>query len=171
MSTFAPYGKPNPKAPPELSQFAFLIGSWRCEVCVKGTDGAWQRYEATWVGRYILDGYVIADEYRMTNELGELVVHGMNFRSYHVTNKSWMMRWLDATRSSWVELGSERLGGVQVSPETITFKLVDLFAPDAISRVTFSNMSADHFTWREDKSVDQGTTWNEFVTIEARRAQ
>ncbi|HSE31335.1 MAG TPA: hypothetical protein VLA93_07130 [Pyrinomonadaceae bacterium] len=171
MSSDTGYGNPNPKAPPELSQFAFLIGSWRCDVSVKGADGTWQKYQATWVGRYILDGYVIADEYRMINEAGELVVHGMNLRSYSVEKKTWVMRWLDATRSSWVELGPKRLGGVRVSPETITFNLVDIFAPDAISRVTFSNISAGRFTWREDKSLDQGKTWTEFVTIDARRAQ
>ena len=48
---------------------------------MKAADGTWQRYQATWVGRYILDGHVIADEYRMVNEAGELIVHGMNFRS------------------------------------------------------------------------------------------
>ena len=25
-------GNPNPKAPPELSEFAFMIGKWRCDV-------------------------------------------------------------------------------------------------------------------------------------------
>jgi hypothetical protein len=40
----------------------------------------------------------------MTNKAGELVVHGMNFRSYSVEKKAWVMRWLDATRSFWVEL-------------------------------------------------------------------
>jgi hypothetical protein len=169
MSSDTAYSGPNPKAPPELSQFAFLIGSWRCDVRVKATDGPWQKYRATWVGRYILDGYAIADEYRMINEAGELIVHGMNFRSYSVERRTWVMRWLDATRSSWVELGPERLGGVRVSQETITFNLVDIFAPDAISRVTFSNISPDHFTWREDKSLDQGRTWTEFVVIDAHR--
>jgi len=171
MSSDTAYSSPNPKAPPELSQFAFLIGSWRCDVSVKATDGTWQKYQATWVGRYILDGYAIADEYRMINGAGELIVHGMNFRSYSVEKKTWVMRWLDIRRSSWVELGPQRLGGVRVSPQTITFNLVDIFAPDAISRVTFSNIAADHFTWREDKSLDQGRTWTEFVVIDAHRAQ
>lgn len=169
MSREAEHGHPNPKAPAELSQFAFIIGKWRCDVRVKGEDGAWQTYKATWIGRYILDGYVIADEYRMTSEAGELIVHGMNFRSYSVEKKTWLMRWLDATRSSWVELGSEQLGGVRVNPKTITFNLIDIFAPDAISRVTFSNISANHFTWSEEKSVDKGRTWTEFVVIEAHR--
>src|SRR5260370_25044144 len=67
------YGNPNPKAPPELSQFAFIIGNWRCDARLKGEDGTWQPYHATWVGRYILDVLVIADEYRMTNQTGELI--------------------------------------------------------------------------------------------------
>ena len=169
MSRETEYGNPNPKAPPELSQFAFIIGEWRCDVRVKGEDGTWQTYQATWVGRYILDGYVIADEYRMANQAGELLVHGMNFRSYSVEKKTWIMRWLDGTRSFWVELGPEELGGVRVNPETITFNLIDRFAPDAISRVTFANMSADRFTWREEKSLDKGRTWTELVAIEAHR--
>jgi hypothetical protein len=169
MNRETEFGNPNPQAPPELSQFAFIIGKWRCDVRVKGKDGAWQAYQASWVGRYILDGYVIADEYRMTNQAGELIVHGMNFRSYSAEKKTWVMRWLDATRSSWVELGPEELGGVRVSRKSITFNLIDRFAPDAISRVTFSNISEDHFTWSEDQSLDRGMTWTEFVAIEAHR--
>ena len=169
MTRHTQYDNPNPKAPPELSQFAFIIGEWRCDVRVKDDDGTWQTYQATWVGRYILDGYVIADEYRMTDHAGALVVHGMNFRSYSVDKKTWVMRWLDATSSFWVELGPEELGGVRVNLETITFNLIDRFAPDAVSRVTFANISVDHFTWREEKSLDQGRTWTEFVAIEAQR--
>lgn len=136
------YGNPNPKAPPELSQFAFIVGKWRCDVRVKGEDGTWQPYQATWVGRYILDGYVIADEYRMTNQKGELIVHGMNFRSYSVEKKTWMMRWLNARDSFWVELGPEKLGGVRVTPKTITFNLIDTFAPDALfSSYVFKHIS------------------------------
>ncbi len=171
MNRKSEYGNPNHKAPPELSQFAFIIGKWRCDVKAKGEDGVWQKYQATWVGRYILDGYVIADEYRMVNQAGELIVHGMNFRSYSVEKKTWVMRWLDATRSFWVELGPETLGGVHINSKTITFNLIDKIAPDAISRVTFSNISTDHFTWSEEKSLDKGRTWNEFVVIEAHRSK
>jgi hypothetical protein len=168
MSHDKEYGSPNPKAPSELSQFAFIIGKWRCDVRAKGDNGTWQPYQATWVGRYILDGYVIADESRMTNPAGERVGHGMNLRSYSIEKKTWIMRWLDATRSSWVELGPEKLGGVRVTPKTITFNLID--TPDTLSRVTFSNISVNHFTWSEEKSLDQGKTWSRFVVIEARRA-
>lgn len=165
------YGNPNHKAPPELSQFAFIIGKWRCDARLKGEDGTWQPYQATWVGRYILDGHVIADEYRMTNQTGELIVHGMNFRSYSVEKKTWVMRWLNATGSFWLELAPEKLGGVRVAPKTITFNFVDTFAPDALTRVTFSNISESHFTWSGERSLDQGKTWAEFMVIEAHRTK
>ena len=162
------YGNPNPKAPPELSQFAFIIGKWRCDVRLKGEDGTWQPYRATWVGRYILDGHAIADEYRMTTQTGELIVHGMNFRFYSVEKKNCVMRWLNAT-GSWLELGPEKLGGVHVTPKTITFNLIDTFAPDALTRVTFSNISESQFTWTGERSLDQGKTWAEFIVIGAYR--
>ena len=162
------HGSPNSKAPPELSQFAFLIGKWRCEVRLRGEDGTWQPYQATWVGRYILDGYVIADEYRMIGQTGELIVHGMNFRSYSVEEKTWVMRWLNAT-GFWLELGPEKLGGVRVTPKTITFNFIDTFAPDSLTRVTFSNIAETHFIWSSERSLDQGKTWAEFMVIEAHR--
>lgn len=165
------YGTPSPKAPPELSQFAFIIGKWNCDAKVKGDDGLWQPYKATWLGRYILDGYVIADEYRMTNQSGALIVHGMNFRSYSTEKKAWVMRWLNAVGSSWMELGPESLGGVRVASKTITFNFTDTSGLDVLTRVTFSNMTKSHFTWSSERSLDQGKTWAEFMVIEASRAK
>ena len=75
------YGKPNPNASPELSRFAFLIGEWRCDAKLKREDGTWEDLKATWEGRYILDGYAIGDEFRMTTPAGELLVLGINLRS------------------------------------------------------------------------------------------
>ena len=163
------YGNANPEAPSELSQFAFLIGKWRCDARIKGEDGTWQPYQATWVGPYILDGQVIADEYRMTDQTGEVIVHGMNFRSYSIEKKTWVMRWLNGTGSFWLELGPETLGGVRVTPKNITFNFVDTFAPDALTRVTFSNISESRFTWSCERSLDQGKTWAQFMVIEAHR--
>src|SRR5271167_1459991 len=85
-------GKPNPKAPAALSRFAFLIGRWRCEAKVRSANGEWQTFEAMWLGRLILDGYAIADEYRMTGSSGELIVLGMNLRTYDATKQIWNIK-------------------------------------------------------------------------------
>ena len=44
-------GKPNPNAPQELSQFAFLVGKWRGEAKLKREDGTWENLKALWEGR------------------------------------------------------------------------------------------------------------------------
>ena len=45
------YGKPNPNAPQELSQFAFLVGKWRGEAKLKREDGTRENLKALWEGR------------------------------------------------------------------------------------------------------------------------
>src|SRR5439155_12291141 len=112
------YGRPYPNAPQERSRFAFLIGKWRCEARLKREDGVWETLQATWVGRYVLDGYVIMDEYRMTRPTGELLVLGMNLRSYDVKRKTWSMKWLNALGGTWVEGTQETIGepGTHLSP-------------------------------------------------------
>ena len=164
----ADYGKPNPSAHPRLGDFAFLIGEWRCAVRWKGNDGGWEKAHASWAGRYILDGYAIADEFRMFASSGELIMLGSNYRSYGDEPDCWVMKWHDALTSRWMSLGPEELGGVKVEGDSITFKA--RLEPNLLHRITFSNIAEDHFTWRADSSADGGKTWDESVmVIEAHR--
>lgn len=82
------YGKPNVNAPQALSQFAFLLGMWRGEAKLKHGDGTWGTLDVTWDGRYILDGYAIADEYQMTTPAGQLLVLGMSSTDADCTNQA-----------------------------------------------------------------------------------
>ena len=163
------FGQPNPNAPSALSRFAFLIGKWRCEAKVKLENGEWQTFEATWLGRYILDGYVIADEYRMTNSSGELIVLGMNFRAYDAARQIWNMKWLNALAGTWVDLVTGELGGVRFDGQSITYVFKETVAADAYTRATYTNNSETHFTWRGEKSNDM-KAWSEFMIIECYRS-
>lgn len=162
------YGRPNPSAPPELSQFAFLVGKWRCDAKLKRHDGTWENLKATWEGRFILDGYAIAEEYRMTTQIGELLVLGINIRSYDAKRKTWGMKWLNALAGNWVDLGPEELGGVKVDEKSITYSYKEPSGPHAYTRSTYLNISQNHFTWRGEKSND-GKEWEEFLVIEVYR--
>jgi hypothetical protein len=154
----------HPKAPRELSLFGFLIGEWKCKA--RFSDGS--TLDATWIGRYILDGYAIADEYRMTDASGALIVLGMNFRSYDAAKQRWNMRWLHAFSGTWLDLVPEDLGGVTKDGDTITFVFRELEMGLEFTRVTFSNISDKHYTWRAEKSSDR-ESWSEFMVIEASR--
>lgn len=162
------FGQPNPNAPAALVQFAFLIGRWRCEARVRTGDGDWQTFQATWLGRYILDGYAIADEYRMTGPAGELIVFGMNFRTWDAVRRNWNIKWLNALAGTWTDLGTDELGGVTFDGQSIIYALEEPVAAHAYTRACYTNISGTHFTWRGEKS-DDGQTWSEFMVIEASR--
>lgn len=164
------FGQSNPHAPSALSRFAFLIGRWRCEARVKSASGEWQTFQATWIGRFILDGHAIADEYRMTGSSGELIVLGVNLRAYDATRQTWNIKWLNALGGTWVDLGPEELGGVRVDNQSIVYAFKEPAAAHAYTRATYTNISERHFTWRGEKS-DDGKTWTEFMVIEAYRSK
>jgi hypothetical protein len=159
---------PNRNAPAALSQFAFLIGKWRCEANVMSTDGAWHTLQATWFGRFILDGYAIADEFRMLGSSGEPIVLGMNLRTYNAGTQLWSIKWLNALAGTWVDLGPQELGGVTFVGQSIIYAFKEPVASHAFTRATYTNISKTHFTWRGEKS-DDGSVWSRFMVVEAYR--
>lgn len=162
------FGSLNPNAPSVLSRFAFLVGRYRCEAKLKSSNGEWQTFQATWDGRFILDGYAIEDEYRMTDPSGKLIVIGMNFRTYDPAQQKWNIKWLNGLGGTWMDLGTDDLGGVQIDDHSIIYAFKESVAFQAYVRATYTNISKTHFTWRGEKS-DDGKSWSEFMVIEANR--
>jgi hypothetical protein len=170
------FGMPNANAPRELVAFDFLVGAWECESHVRGPDDVVRTRPATWVGRYILDGYAICDEFRQLGPAGEVAMLGQTYRLFNTDSKTWVMKWLDALDATWLDLGPEDLGGVSVREGTITFRhrrprgrAGRLFPLHSLFRNTFFDIAEAGFRWRSDLSTDNGETWAEVQTIEARR--
>jgi len=167
------FGKLSPQAPPELAAFAFLIGSWQCNARIKSTGSIWQRFEAQWVGRFILDGHAIADEYRMTNLSGDLIVLGMNVRTYDANTRTWNIKWLNALTGAWSDLVSQDLGGVLLNHDhgsgySITYAFKEPTAAHPYTRATYTTHSPTHFTWKGDQSID-AHIWTDFMLVECYR--
>ena len=164
------FGKLSPNAPPELAAFAFLIGNWQCNAKIKSSTGDWQRFEAQWIGHYILDGRAIADEYCMTTLSGELIVLGTNIRTFDITTRSWNIRWLNAITGAWTNLVSPELGGVLLAGNTITYAFKEPTADHPYTRATYTTHSPTRFTWKGDQSTD-ARTWSDFMFVECYRNQ
>jgi hypothetical protein len=164
------FGALNPRAPAELARFAFLIGRWRCEAKVSSGDGAWQTFAATWHGRFILDGHAIADEYRMTDPSGELIVLGLNLRAYDASKQVWNIKWLNALSGTWLDLGPEELGGIRFDGSSVIYAFREPMAAHAFTRATYTNISSSHFTWRGEKSDDE-SAWTDFMVVECHRTR
>jgi hypothetical protein len=96
------YGERNANAPRELDAFAFFIGKWEGGGKTKTADGKIVEFGGvTWIGRYILDGTVIADESHASPEAtpdGKPYV-GISFRYYDQTKNAWIVEFLNVTNS------------------------------------------------------------------------
>ena len=145
------------------------MGRWEFKAKLKSANGEWQTLEGTWLGHYILDGYAIADEYRMTRPSGELMVLGMNFRTYDAAHGTWNIRWLDALAGTWTDLVSAELGGARFDGRSVTYVFKEPMASHSYTRASYLNVSDTHFTWRGEKSEDM-KTWAEFMILQAYRA-
>jgi hypothetical protein len=156
------------RPPVELSQFAFLVGWWHGEARVVGPDGRRRTFDASWAGYFILDGCAIADEYRMTDAAGEMLVLGVNLRAYDAAKRRWNLKWLNALEGTWVDLGPEELGGVRFEGGSISYVFREPVAEHPYTRATYENISRDGFTWRGERS-DDGKSWSEFMVVELRR--
>ena len=164
------FGSPNPQAPAALARFAFLIGRFRCEARFRSPDGEWQTFPASWTGHYVLDGYAIADEYRMTDASGKLLVLGLNLRAYDPAKQTWNIKWLSGLTGTWVDLGPEELGGVRFDGPSVIYAFKETVAGHAYTRATYTNISKTRFTWRGERS-DDGKAWSEFMVVEAYRSK
>ena len=159
-------GEPHPHAPAELAGFAFLIGRFRCTARMKA-GREWQRFDAMWEGRWILDGYAIADELRIVGAFGELVMLGTALRAYDAGHKRWNMKWLSAA-GVWTDLGPEELGGVRMEAGSNSHVVREQVARHALTRSTFRDFSETHFQWHAEMS-DDGKVWEESMAAEAWR--
>ena len=191
-------GQPNPNAK-ELSQFAFLIGTWQADGKARNMDRrtwrdkfaflirpwqadgkarnmdrrTWRDTRQRWTLRYILDGSAIAGVYQRQDEDGVWTTHIMDFRYYDRDQKRWIVEYLNPTTPPWgfASQTLEEVGGVQVD-ETSVAVMTEFNADGTrvFRRETFSNITEDHFTYRAEGSTD-GESWFEIEASEVSRVE
>jgi len=159
------FGTIHPDAPSELAQFAFLLGTWDLEIWNRAADGSEQRLTGSWIGRYVLDGYAIADEARSFDERGALMGMGITYRSFQRSTGRWVMQWFEPRSVTWEELLTPDLPPVEFAEGTVR-----IMNRGAFPRITFELTSADSFTWIGETRDDDGQTWRRAHVVEARRA-
>jgi hypothetical protein len=96
------YGEYNPDAPIETKQFGQLVGVWSCISEDLMPDSTFYQSRATWIFKYILDGYAIEDIWSEKKEdktnntlrIGR-DFKGKNIRMYNLQIKKWQCVWLE----------------------------------------------------------------------------
>ncbi|MDO1558958.1 hypothetical protein Q0812_05900 [Brevundimonas sp. 2R-24] len=113
------FGSRTADAPAELDQYAFLIGDheiqmrfWRPE------DQRWgdRVLRARWVGRWVLDGHAIADEWfgAIPEGASGPSVLGYNVRMWDAANGRWSNMWMTTAQPQVQDLPSEMRDGRMV---------------------------------------------------------
>ncbi len=157
------YGKPHADAPPELSQYAFLIGDFRIEARV-WKDGAWSQgfRAARWNGRYILGGMAIMDEwFDFAPEEKPGTGRGVNVRMFNPDTGRWHLMWQHTKDKQVVELSSQlgedgkmRLEWVPPKPER---------------KVFFETYGPDHWARLDHRKSEETGQWTPRYKLEAFR--
>ena len=158
-------------APAEARQFDFLIGQWELEVKPKVgglaamIHGA-PRLVGTWKAWRGFDGFGVEDEMRISDASGNPMSLNHALRSWDRAQSRWNVVGLDVYRSrvsqstaQW-QTNEMRIAGTGVDAEGKTYQ----------SRTRYFDIAADRFRMQQDRSYDNGQTWDEgSLTIEAKR--
>jgi hypothetical protein len=168
----AQHGAAGLGAPPrEAAQFDFLVGQWDLTVTPKVSGLAARIHGApkltgTWKAWRAFDGFGIEDEMRIVDGSGNPASLSHTMRVFNATDKRWSNTSLDVYRSRF----SSSTADWRNNEMHTTGTGVDAEGKAYMTRSRFSAISKDRFTFQQDRSTDNGKTWNEAVLrIEAKR--
>jgi hypothetical protein len=157
--------------PAEAKQFDFLLGQWQLEVRPKVSGlaaiihGA-PRLVGTWKAERSPDGLGIEDEMRIFDASGNPMSLNRAHRVYSGAEGLWKISGQDVTRSRNSESTAKWLGAeMQVDGHS-----ADADGKPTIIRTRYFDISANSFRMRQDRSSDNGQTWDEAtLSVDAKR--
>jgi hypothetical protein len=156
--------------PASATDFDFLEGKWDV-VYNNAQPGIPPNIPGSWVAAKQTDGRVLYDEFRLFGPNKETVFLCATFRVFDHVRKEWDMRYVGLTIpgpgederrvANWANLTAWREGSsIRVDQKGREFWL----------RITYSDITRDHFRWKADISNDGGKTWRaDQIRIEAKR--
>ena len=164
-------GAPTTIAPKEASQFDFLIGQWEVVAQPKATTLAQRvhgvgKLPGTWKAWRALDGWGIEDELRLTDASGNPILFAHHVRYFESTTRRWNVSSVDVYKGVIASASAEWRNGEM----TVNGRGTEADGRAYLSRSVFSKITPSSFTYRLDRSYDNGKEWTEGVTrIEAKR--
>ena len=155
----------------ETKQFDFLLGQWEIEVHPKVSSlvaiihGA-PRLGGTWKVERSPDGLGIDDEMHIVDASGNPMSLSRAHRVYAGPEAGWKISGLDVTHSSASEASAKWLNG-EMHAEGHS---VDAEGKPSWTRTRYFDITAASFRMSQDRSSDNGQTWDEgTLTIDAKR--
>lgn len=150
------YGRRNPQAPDQLDLFSFLVGKWKGIGKTAAADGSQVQFELTWIGRYILNGMAIADEFHSLAPDGSPYL-GISIRHFDTEHDSWIIEYLNVSGSFLRRQVNPQSGSVRAHDGTIIVVSED---GQMKIRERYRVDDRNHFTYSTDLSRDEGRSWD-----------
>ena len=158
-------------APAEAAQFAFLIGQWELNVH-PAASGLAQKIHGVpklvgiWKAWRAFDGFGVEDEMRITDESGNPKALSHAMRYYDAAAQRWSTTSLDVYRGVFTTSTALWRDGTM----TVNSRGTDAEGKPYLSRARYTDITPTGFRFRQDRSTDNGVTWQEGVlSIEAKR--
>jgi hypothetical protein len=162
---------PPTSAPAEAKQFDFLIGQWELEVKPKVNSLAAMIHGApklvgSWKAWRGFDGFGVEDELRVVDASGNPMSLNQALRIYDRNQNRWTIVGLDVYRARV----SNSTAQWQGSEMRLEGNGTDSEGKPYLSRTRYFGITPDAFRMQQDRSSDNGQTWDEAtLVIEAKR--
>ncbi len=138
-----PFGRPNPKAPAQITDYAPMIGVCDCSSVSRKPDQTWaDPVQMTWTFKYIMNGMAVQDE-TIKADGG----HSGSIRQYIADSARWFVHYYSSPGATPV-LPAWEGNRNEKENQIVLFK--DSPAPNGMAgdyRLTFSEMTEDGFKW------------------------
>jgi hypothetical protein len=156
----------------EATQFDFLLGEWQLEVHPKVSGlvamihGA-PRLIGTWQASRSSDGLGIEDDMRIVDGSGNPLSSNHSRRVYDAARHLWKLSGKDTQNGRSSEASGQWLNGEM----HFDGQFVEADGKTTLTRTRYYDIGATSFHMLQDRSTDNGQTWDEAVlTIDAKRA-
>ena len=162
-------------APREAAQFDFLIGQWEIELAPKANGLAAMVHGSskllgTWKAWRAFDGFGVEDELRVIDGSGNPATLAHAQRIFDAKTKRWLINSLDVYRArfnsgtaQWQDGEMRVIGNASGSATTPDGKPL-------LTRSRFFDITPERFRMTQDRSLDEGKSWEEGVlTVSAKR--
>ena len=162
------YGERNAQAPSQLGLFSFLVGKWQGAGKTKLANGSYAQFGGvTWIGRYVLNGMAIADEFHASTPDGKSYL-GISLRQFDKVHKSWVIEYLNVTNSFLRRQVNPLSGSVTLDSGAVVVISGD---GPAKFRESYRVTDKDHFIYSADTSRDAGRNWDPSIEISMTRVE
>ena len=155
----------------EATRFDFLLGEWQLEVHPKVSGlvamihGA-PRLIGTWKASRSSDGLGIEDDMRIVDGSGNPISSNHSRRLYDQAQQRWKISGKDTQNGRSSEANGKWLNGEM----HLEGQFIDDEGKTTLTRTRYHDISANNFHMQQDRSTDNGQTWNDAVlTIDAKR--